>query len=120
MYGVVNTPRIVVDDVSLGDAEMKKGDMVLAMLSLAGRDDRYNENPDQFDIGRSSHKHMVFGGGPHVCAGQYLARVELRILLEEWIKRISAFRLADDFEVEFRSWNVMAMTDLVLKVEAEC
>ena len=88
MYGVVNTPRIVVKDVELGGAILKKGDMVLAMLSLAGRDGEVVNEADKFDLSRPSHPHLVFGGGPHVCAGQFLARIELRILMEEWVKRV--------------------------------
>lgn len=116
MYGIVNTPRQVREDVELGGVKMKKGEMVYVMLSLAGRDDRLVQDPDRFDLTRKSHPHMVFGGGPHMCAGQYLARVELRVLVEEWFKRYKSFGLAPGYEAEFRSWQVMALSHLELKI----
>ena len=86
------------------------------MLAIAGRDERLVPNPNEFDMSRPSHPHMTFGGGPHVCAGQYLARVELRILVEEWFKRYKAFTLAPGYEAEFRSWQVMALSKLQLQI----
>jgi cytochrome P450 len=117
MYGIVNTPRQVREDVELGGVKMKKGEMVYVMLSLAGRDDRLVQDPDRFDLTRKSHPHMVFGGGPHMCAGQYLARVELRVLVEEWFKRYKSFGLAPGYEAEFRSWQVMALSHLELEID---
>jgi cytochrome P450 len=116
MYGVVNTPRQVVKDVEVGGAHMKRGEMVFVMLSLAGRDGRFVADPDMFEISRPSHPHMVFGGGPHMCAGQFLGRIELRILLEEWVKRVKSFTLAPGFEAKFRCWQVMALSELQLTV----
>jgi cytochrome P450 len=116
MYGIVNTPRIVKKDVELGGVTMKRDDMVLAMLSLAGRDGGIVPNPNSFDVSRPSHPHMAFGGGPHVCAGQFLARIELRLLVEEWVKRVGEFRLTPGFEAEFRSFQVMGLSSLSLTI----
>jgi cytochrome P450 len=116
MYGIVNTPRQVRDDIEFEGVQMKKGEMVFVMLALAGRDDRVVPNPEVFDLSRSSHPHMAFGGGPHMCAGQFLARIELRILVEEWFKRYKSFTLAPNYEAEFRPWQVMALSSLSLTV----
>jgi cytochrome P450 len=117
MYGIVNTPRQVVRDVEVDGVHMKAGDMVFVMLSLAGRDERIVSNPNDFDLSRSSHPHMVFGGGAHVCAGQFLARLELRLLVEEWVKRVSSFSIAPGFEAQFRCWQVMALSKLKIVID---
>jgi cytochrome P450 len=117
MYGVVNTPRQVREDVELGGVRMKRGDMVFVLLALVGRDERVVPDPGRFDLARKTHPHMAFGVGPHICAGQYLARVELRVLVEEWFKRYRAFSLAPGYQAEFRSWQVMALSRLMLKID---
>lgn len=115
MYGNINTPRIVMKDTVLDGAPMRAGEMVLVMLSLAGRDERFVADPDRFDATRAEHPHMAFGGGAHVCAGQHLARIELRAIAQEWLKRIPSFRLATGFKPVFRSFQVMAMERLELE-----
>ena len=86
------------------------------VYGAANRDEDVFVDPDRFDVGRDPNPHMAFGAGPHVCAGQFLARMELRILVEEWFKRISKFTLAPGYEAEFRSWQVMALSQLDLKI----
>jgi cytochrome P450 len=116
MYGVVNTPRQVRKDGELDGVAMKQGEMVVAMLTLAGRDERIVENPDDFDLARTTHPHMTFGGGPHVCVGQHLARLELRILVEEWFKRFRSFRVEPGFDVRFHPWIVIQLAELRLEI----
>lgn len=109
VYGVINIPRLVRQDAEIGGVAVNAGDMVLCMLSIAGR-----QAEDRIDLDRASHAHVGFGAGPHVCAGQHLARLELRVLLEEWLRRIPDFTLAPDFRPAFRSWVVLAMAELRL------
>lgn len=116
MYGVVNTPRQVRKDGELDGVAMKEGEMVVAMLTLAGRDERIVENPDAFDLSRTTHPHMTFGGGPHVCVGQHLARLELRTLVEEWFKRFRSFRVESGFDVRFHPWIVIQLAELRLEI----
>ncbi len=109
VHGVINIPRLVTADVEVDGVRMKAGDMVLCMLSIAGR-----ETEDAIDLDRASHPHVGFGAGPHVCAGQHLARLELRVLLEEWFRRIPEFAPAPGFRPVFRSWVVLAIAELRL------
>lgn len=109
VHGVINIPRLVTRDAEVGGVRLKAGDMVLCMLSIAGRDAE-----DGIDLDRTNHAHVGFGAGPHVCAGQHLARLELRILLEEWLGRIPTFGLEPGFRPAFRSWVVLAMDQLRL------
>lgn len=118
LYGVVNTPRQVRRDTELDGVALRSGEMVVAMLTLAGRDAATVSEPDRFDPARGAHPHMTFGGGPHVCVGQHLARLELRILVEEWFRRFAAFRVEPGFEAVFHPWLVIQLSTLRLEVTA--
>lgn len=114
-FGVVNTPRLVTKDFERFGVPFRKGDMVLCMLPLGGRDDRKTENPNTFDIDREKINHVTFSSGPHLCLGHTLARLEMRILTEEWIKRIPAFRLQPGVKTRSRVGTVMALEQLPLE-----
>lgn len=62
--------------------------MVVSFL-LANRDQRVFDAPDEFQIGRSSRDHLVFGHGPHFCLGAHLARVQMRTMFSELLARTS-------------------------------
>ena len=73
---------------------MKTGDRVLLPMQLSGRDPREHEAPDRIDFRRQDIRHISFAAGPHRCVGSHLARREIRIALEEWLKRVPQFRIA--------------------------
>ena len=85
--------RIASEDVAIGGCPMKAGDRVLLSFPAA------NSDPDAFPaagtvmIDRLENRHIAFGAGIHRCAGSNLARMELRVALEEWLARIPEFRL---------------------------
>lgn len=92
LYGVINTPRLVIQNEDRHGVSFREGDMVLNMLMATGRDDSVHINPDAFDIDRTDMSHLNFSTGPHLCLGHVLARAEMKILVEEWIKRVPAFQ----------------------------
>ncbi|WP_419825760.1 cytochrome P450 [Sphingomonas sp.] len=112
--GVVNTPRLVAKEVTLDGVTMQPDDIVVVMLPLVGMDDRIHADPQVFDLDRKNHTNMLFGMGVHLCAGHHLARLELKILAEEWVKAIPSFRIAPDHRAVFRMGPVMALRDLPL------
>jgi cytochrome P450 len=114
LFGVVNVPRIVIQDVDRFGCQFRKGDMVLALISQVGRDPQINPDPLTIDPERKDRKLLPFSTGPHLCLGHHLARVEMRILIEEWLKRIPHFRVAD-FTPEYRAGMVMALKRLPLE-----
>lgn len=114
MFGVVNTPRLVIADIDIGPARFREGEMVLCILSLGSRDPSRIENPNLLDIDRKKIAHLTFSSGPHLCIGHVLGRTELRILVEEWFKRIPTFRLAESEPHRFRLGTVMALENLPL------
>jgi cytochrome P450 len=80
---------------------LKQGDMISTPTPLAGIDERANECPMKVDFHRGNGQHATFGNGPHVCPGANLARNEVRITLEEWLKRIPEFQVAPGQSVQF-------------------
>lgn len=92
-HGVANVARRVIADISIGDVTMRTGDMVVVPSCLHGLDERSWSDPLNVDFDRPRRTHATFGNGVHTCPGAGLARSEITIMLEEWIKRIPAFSL---------------------------
>jgi len=118
MFGVIGTPRLVVEDFDAYGASFRKGEMVLSALWESGRDDRKIPKPQRFDIDRKEKAHLNFSTGPHLCLGHALARAEMRILAEEWLKRIPAFRAVPGTRHGFRIGTVIALESLPLEWDA--
>ena len=101
--------RKAVRDVTVGGVEIKAGATVAVCTGAAGRDDRYYNEPDRFDIYRTPQPHLTFGFGPHVCLGMHLARLETRIAVDALLDRLPDLRLdpaAEDVHIHgftFRS-----------------
>ena len=75
---------------------MKAGQTLLLPFPAANRDPKQFDRPDEVIIDRPNNKHVAFGMGIHRCVGMHLARMELRVALEELLKRIPSFRLAGE------------------------
>ncbi|NKQ54429.1 cytochrome P450 [Amycolatopsis sp. K13G38] len=99
----VSVGRTVVRDAELGGRTVKEGDKVLIHWASANRDAAEFADPDTFDPGRERNRHFAFGVGPHRCAGSNLARLNLRVALEETLRRMDDIALADDTEVRFHA-----------------
>ena len=87
-HGLSNSCRMLRQDVTRKGAAMKEGDMVMVMNSLSGIDDRLYDDPFTVDFDRGPVHHNSMGNGPHKCVGQHFARMELRVFLEEWSRRM--------------------------------
>nr|WP_316629257.1 cytochrome P450 [uncultured Brevundimonas sp.] len=118
LYGVVSTPRMVVKDRQIGDAVFRDGDMVLNVLCLGSRDPKRYDAPNAFNMDRKKVAHLTFSSGPHLCIGHVLGRTELRILTEEWFKRIPSFEATPGRPHHFRVGTVMALETLPLQWQA--
>jgi len=92
-YAPVTMAREVVKDVEINGCPMKPGSMVLLSFPAANRDPEMFPDADKVVIDRKENRHAAFGLGIHRCVGSNLARMELRVALEEWLKRIPDFRL---------------------------
>ena len=90
--------RIAREDVTLAGVTIPKGDVVLAVLGSANRDESRFANPDTLDLAREPNKHLAFGAGAHFCLGAPLARLEGRIALSTLFRRFPELRLAEAVE----------------------
>ncbi|MDX2335759.1 cytochrome P450 [Brevundimonas vesicularis] len=115
LFGVVNTPRLVVKERQIGDVQFSEGEMVLNVLCVGSRDPRRFDAPNTFNLDRKRAQHLTFSSGPHLCIGHVLGRAELRILTEEWIKRVPSFRIKSGEPRRFRIGTVMALETLPLE-----
>lgn len=80
--------RTATRDVEVGGQQIREGDKVLLWFASGNRDESVFERPDEFDVTRNPNDHVTFGkGGPHFCLGNQLARLEVRILIEEILRR---------------------------------
>jgi camphor 5-monooxygenase len=100
-FPIVADAREVRLDQEFEGVHLKQGDMVLSPTVLHGLDETEYANPLEVQIGRKAPHHTSFGKGVHICPGQYLARLELRVLLEEWLDRIPDFWLEPGVEVAY-------------------
>lgn len=115
LFGVVNTPRLIVKDHQIGDAQLREGEMILNILCLGSRDPVKFTDPNFLDLDRKKSAHLTFSSGPHLCIGHVLGRAELKILTEEWVKRIPAFGATPNRAHDFRIGTVMAIDTLPLE-----
>ena len=106
---------VLTSDTTFAGCPMKAGDRVVLPTASAGRDGSEYDNPDEFKLDRFPNPHLAFGAGPHRCAGAHLARLELRIALEEWHRRIPDYELADDEPVTEYVGAVAGLTALPLR-----
>jgi cytochrome P450 len=114
MYSIVTTNRIVTRDVEFAGCPMKAGDRVLLSIPAADRDPLAFPDADRFDVDRASNRHIAFAAGPHRCLGSHLARLELRVAVEEWHRRIPEYRVADGADVQFHVGGVAGVDNLPL------
>jgi cytochrome P450 len=105
-YSPVTMGRIVAEDVEIGGCPMKAGDRVLMSFPAANRDERAFPDADKVIIDRARNRHVAFGVGIHRCAGSNLARMELKVALEEWLTRIPDFEIAPGAEITWAGGQV--------------
>jgi hypothetical protein len=105
-YAPVTMARLVAQDVEIGGCPMKEGDWVLLPFPAANRDPEFFDRADEVIIDREENRHAAFGLGIHRCLGSNLARMELRVAVEEWVKRFPDFELADPSAVTWAAGQV--------------
>jgi cytochrome P450 len=109
--------RTLTRDVELHDRKMPEGDKVLLLLGSGNRDERVWDRPDVYDIDRSwpTH-HLAFGHGIHVCLGAALARLEMRVSLEEFLVRHPRYEIDEGALERMHSGNVRGYSRMPIRL----
>ena len=102
VHGVAGTERGVTADMVYAGVEFKAGDRLVFFPHVYGLDEQMVDDPFRVDFDRPVSSHLVFGSGPHRCVGSHLARLEMRVFLEEWVRRVPKFSVQADGELATR------------------
>ena len=114
-HGISNFGRMVVRDCEFQGLPLRAGDLVLLPAALYNLDERKFADPMTVDFRRPIKHHMAFGTGIHRCLGAQLARLELRVLLQEWLPRIPDFWIDDPAAVIVKSGRINGVRSLPLR-----
>jgi cytochrome P450 len=98
---VTGVIRITSQDTELGGCPIKAHTQVSVILGSSNTDEKQWERADEVDFDRDTKGHLAFGGGNHRCLGAHLARMELRVALEEWLAAVPDFALKDGIALRY-------------------
>ena len=114
----LNAPRFAREDTEFCGVRLRKGDSVCPIVASANHDETRFENPERFELGRQSNRHVAFGFGPHFCLGAPLARLETKVAFQVLLRRYSDIQLAvPRSELTWRrSQSIRGLLSLPLRV----
>ncbi|MBX9606458.1 MAG: cytochrome P450 [Gammaproteobacteria bacterium] len=112
---VVAVGRSVRADCEVGGEQLRTGDRVALNYAAASRDPEVCADPARFDLERQEVVHTAFGVGPHRCLGEHLARLEIRVAIEEFIARIPEFEVEPGKQPSYESGQLRTMKELRLR-----
>ncbi|WP_336962623.1 cytochrome P450 [Sphingobium aquiterrae] len=113
-YPTVQMIRVATKDVDFEGAPIRKGDYVSCATMIANRDPEEFACPEKIDLTREDNRHQAFAYGPHRCLGSHLARREIVVGLEEWLKRVPAFRIKEGTAPIAFGGHVFGIENLIL------
>ena len=98
---VTGLGRVAAVDTEIGGCPISQGTKVGISLGAANTDEKAIPGSDDVDLARNPNRHLAFGGGVHRCLGSHLARMELRVALREWHRRIPEYHIEPGAELVF-------------------
>jgi cytochrome P450 len=109
-------PRVLTETTVVGGMTLPAGSSVFLCMAAVNRDGSDSISTNELVMDGKVHRHWGFGGGPHRCLGSHLARMELTVIVDEWLNRIPEFELAPGYEpvIKFPS-KTFALTELPLR-----
>ena len=105
-YSPVTMARLARNDAEIAGRPVKEGERVLLSFPAANRDPEMFEDPEEVIIDRAVNRHIAFGAGIHRCLGSNLARMEMQVAIEEWLKMIPEFECTDPEAVTWAGGQV--------------
>ncbi len=119
-YAPVTMAREVVKETTIDGCHFKQGEMVMLPFGAANRDPAVFASPDSVAIDRAENHHAAFGLGIHRCIGAHLARLEITVALEEWLRAIPDFELQAGATVTWSAGTVRGPRSLPLTLRGGC
>lgn len=114
LYGVTFSGRMLSHDYEMHGVSMKAGDRVICVLPAANYDPDVFPDPLTVDFDRPRRPILTFTGGPHSCMGAHLARLEMRVAISEFLRRIPEFRIKDGTDIEYWHGGVIGPKEVPL------
>ncbi|WP_076818893.1 cytochrome P450 [Pseudofrankia asymbiotica] len=112
--GMISNGRLVTEKATVGGVELSPGERVMLLYASTGRDERKYDDPETVQFERANIRHLTFGAGPHRCLGMHLARLTLRVGIEELHGVTTDYRLAPGSEPEWALGHVRGLLSLEL------
>lgn len=116
-YAPVTVGRIAAADTELHGCPVSHGERVVLPFGAANRDPDVFDDPDEVVIDRRRNRHLTFGSGAHRCLGSNLARLELRIAVEEWLRAMPRFQLTNPEAIEWSGGQTRGPERVDIQVE---
>lgn len=104
--------RVAKEEVEICGVRIQPGNPVVIMLGAANRDPNRFKAPDTLDLGRLNNPHLAFGGGPHFCIGNQLARLEGQVVILRMVQRFPNMRLADRLPARAQNFSLRGFQSL--------
>lgn len=104
--------RTVSEKCEFADVEMAEGDRIFMLWPSANRDPEHFDEPDELKLDRQPNRHLSFGSGIHRCLGSHLARLELKIFLQEFLRRAPRYQVSPGKEAVWHTgstWGVKSL-----------
>ena len=115
IFGVTFSGRELIKDLQLGGVTMKKGERLFCILPACNYDPEVFENPREVQFNRLRKPILTFTGGIHACMGAHLARLEMKIALQEWLRRIPEFEVKPSTSITYSPSGVIGPDALSLR-----
>ena len=115
-YAPVTMARLVSEPVEVGGCPMNVDDWVLLSFPAANRDPEAFDRADEVLIDREQNRHLAFGLGIHRCVGSNLARMELTVAVEEWLRRFPEFEVSEPDGVRWSTGQVRGPRELPVRL----
>ncbi|HIF65561.1 MAG TPA: cytochrome P450 [Acidimicrobiia bacterium] len=115
-YSPVTMARVAAEDAEISGCPVAAGEKVFLPFGASNRDPEMFEDPDEVVIDRQENRHFAFGIGIHRCLGSNLARMELVVAMEEWLKRFPEFSIAEGADVQWGGTQVRGPRSVPIRV----